>query len=161
MSSLKTAPVIVRWLGFGGLLPFLALLAAVLIDPHHRAYWAEAQSSYGAIILSFVAALHWAFAMTLQRLNNCQRNHIFVWSIVPPLVGWLALLLPPLFGHLLLTSGFISHYWFDRRLVRQCGELPAWYLPLRLRLTTVASLSLLAVALVLSNSWKTGQSVWL
>jgi hypothetical protein len=151
MSLPNATPVIVIWLGYGGLLPFLALMAAVLIDPHHRGYWAEAHSSYAALILSFVAAFHWAFAMTLSNLSNRERNRLFVWSVVPPLVGWLALLLPPLFAYLLLASGFVTHYRFDRRLARQCEELPAWYLPLRLRLTSVASLSLLGAALALRH----------
>ena len=45
----------------------------------------------------------------------------------------------------LLIAGFILHYWQDRRLAASVS-LPAWYLPLRLRLTVVACLALAAVS---------------
>ena len=153
-------PVIVKWLGYGGLLPFLGLFVAVVIDPHHRAYWAEAQASYGAIILSFVAGLHWAFAMTLEPLSAQQRQRVFLWSVVPPLVGWLALLLPHLFADGLLVSAFVAHYWFDRRLVRSTQALPGWYLRLRLHLTAAACFSLLGAGLVIAYGWTPGQQTW-
>ena len=47
----------------------------------------------------------------------------------------------------LLVTGFVLHYIQDRRLARY-AELPDWYLPLRLQLTTVACLSLIAGAFV-------------
>ena len=154
-------PRTVRWLGYGGLLPFFGLLVAVILDPHHRAYWADAQTAYGAIILSFVAALHWAFAMTLEALGERQRNRIFVWSVVPPLVGWFALLLPPLFADGLLVSAFAAHYWFDRRLVRSTQALPGWYLALRLHLTAAACFSLLAAGLVMAYAWTPVRQTWI
>jgi hypothetical protein len=40
-----------------------------------------------------------------------------------------------------LVAGFLIHFWQDRRLV-QLVNLPAWYLPLRLKLTLVACVSL-------------------
>ena len=48
---------------------------------------------------------------------------------------------------MLLVAGFVAHCAQDRRLVAQVGAaLPAWYLPLRTRLTLVASACLLAGA---------------
>ena len=41
-----------------------------------------------------------------------------------------------LLASLLLVAGFLSHYWQDRRLAGM-AELPAWYLPLRSRLTVM------------------------
>lgn len=157
--GLKTAQR-VKWLGYGGLLPFVGLLVAVVIDPHHRQYWAGAQASYGAVILSFVAGLHWAFAMTLQPLDESRRGRLLLWSVVPPLIGWLALLLPPLYANGLLISAFSAHYWFDRRLARSTQALPGWYLPLRLNLTLAACLSLLGAALVMAYGWSPERQTW-
>jgi len=42
-----------------------------------------------------------------------------------------------------LIFGFVAHYWQDRRLDAH-AQLPAWYLPLRFRLTAVACLCLAA-----------------
>jgi hypothetical protein len=136
-------PNAVKWLGYGGLLPFLALMLAALMDHNHARYWAENQAAYGSIILSFVAALHWGFAMTLQGLSDKQRDRVYLWSVCPPLAGWIALMLLPLFSMLLLISSFLAHLWFDRRLTQLTEALPAWYLPLRVRLTAVACISLL------------------
>lgn len=136
-------PRTVAWLGYGGLLPFIALLPASLLDPHHGVVWSDALYAYGAIILSFVGALHWGMAMSLPDLSERQRSLCFVWSVVPALVAWPAFLFSPILAAPLLVFGFVAHYLQDRRLARQAA-LPAWYLPLRLRLTSVAVICLLA-----------------
>ena len=58
----------VAWLGYGGLLPFGAL-ALLLLDGARSALWWPALLAYGAVILSFVGALHWGFAMVLPGLG--------------------------------------------------------------------------------------------
>ena len=136
-------PRSVAWLGYGGLLPFLFLAPASLLDAHHGPLWSDALFAYGAIILSFIGALHWAFAMLLSELTEKQRTARFIWSVVPALLAWPALLLSPLLSGPLLICGFLTHYWQDRRL-DAIAPLPAWYLPLRFRLTTVACLCLAA-----------------
>lgn len=143
MSSPTATPVLVAWLGYGGLVPFVALAIAAMASADHAMLFNDALIAYGAIILSFVAALHWAFAMTLDGLSTQQRSYFFGWSIVPPLIAWPALMLTADIASVMVVAGFLAHYWQDRRLVSST-VLPAWYLPLRGRLTAVASLSLLA-----------------
>lgn len=135
------------WLGYGGLIPFVVLAPASLLDPIHGLSWSDALFGYGAVILSFVGALHWAFAMTASGLDEQQRVRSLIWSVVPALIAWPALLLMPAFAAVLLVGGFAVHYLVDRNLTRR-ANLPAWYLPLRLRLTVVGSLSLVAGAFV-------------
>ncbi|MBK8119970.1 MAG: DUF3429 domain-containing protein [Sulfuritalea sp.] len=141
----ETLPRSVAMLGYGGLLPFLFLAPASFFDENHALYWADGLFSYGAIILSFVGALHWGYALSLGASSTeaarARRDACFAWSVVPALMAWLALLLPPLLSSLLLIAGFIAHYRQDRRLAAFAG-LPAWYLPLRLRLSVVACLGL-------------------
>ncbi len=136
-------PRTVAWLGYGGLLPFLALTPASLLDHHHGAVWSDALYAYGAIILSFIGALHWGLAMSLPELTERQRSACFAWSVVPALIAWPAVLFSPPLAAPLLVFGFIAHYLQDRRLARQ-ATLPGWYLPLRLRLTSVAVICLVA-----------------
>lgn len=130
-----------RSLGLGGLLPFIGLAAAALVDPARASLWNQALMAYGAIILSFVGALHWAFAMTAGGLSEPERAGRFTWSVMPALIAWVALLVAtssvPLAVSLLLV-GFWLHYLQDRMLAHR-ADLPAWYLPLRLTLTAVAS----------------------
>ncbi len=138
-------PRTVAWLGYGGLLPFLVLTPASLLDHHHGAVWSDALYAYGAIILSFIGALHWGLAMSLPELSERQRSAWFAWSVVPALIAWPAVLFSPPLAAPLLVVGFIAHYLQDRRLARQ-ATLPGWYLPLRLRLSSVAVVCLVAGA---------------
>ena len=120
------------WLGFGGLLPFIGLVA------------------YGAVILSFVGALHWGFAMALPSMPQALRRNCFVWSVVPALIAWPAMMLEPVLGAPLLMVGFVAHIWQDHRLAGRVA-LPAWYLPLRRQLSIVACVCLALGALSVSH----------
>lgn len=135
-------PPTVKALGYGGLLPFVALAAAVGLDGSHRSLWFDMLVGYGAVILSFVGALHWGFAMSPSVMTADQRTRSFVWSVVPALMAWVALSMTPKYACTLLVAGFLIHFWQDKRLVKLVN-LPAWYLPLRLQLTFVVCLSLL------------------
>lgn len=140
----------VALLGYGGLLPFIGLALLLPFSLEYRPLWSVALVTYGAVILSFVGALHWGFAMTAQDLSAEQRRDRFIWSVIPALIAWAATLLPVSWGFLLLIVGFVMHYWQDRQLFRFIS-LPVWYLPMRLRLTSVASLCLLLGAGVMAT----------
>jgi hypothetical protein len=132
-------PRIVAWLGYGGLVPFLALAVLACIDRERTVLWHAGLRAYGAVILSFVGALHWGFAMSHSELTRQQRNAAFGWSVVPALVAFVALVVNPAPGDVLLVGGFLANYWRDVRL-GATAPLPAWYQPLRLRLSIVAIL---------------------
>nr|WP_225780394.1 DUF3429 domain-containing protein [Pseudomonas sp. Marseille-Q3773] len=136
-------------LGYGGLLPFVGLMLLVVFSPEYRSVWAMMLVNYGAVILSFVGALHWGFAMALPELAAEQRRKRLLWSVVPALLGWVSTLLPVSLGCLLLLGGFALHYWQDRKLQQ---VVPGWYLPMRLQLTTVASICLLLGAMALTSN---------
>jgi len=139
-------PRSVAWLGYAGLLPFVALALACLLDASHRAGWQHHALNYGAVILSFVGALHWGFAISAHAMSERKRRACYAWSVMPALIAWLALMLDPFAASAMLAAGFALHYVQDWRLVRHAG-LPAWYLPLRLRLSLVAIVSLLVTGL--------------
>lgn len=140
-----TTPHLVNWLGYGGLVPFVFFAVATCVAPGYLVFYERALLTYGAVILSFVGALHWGFAMTLQRLSTTQRQQAYAWSVVPALLAWLALLLEPAtWASFLVVAGFLGNYWRDVCLAR-LATLPNWYLPLRLRLTAVACVCLLAL----------------
>ncbi len=144
VATTVAAPRSVAWPGYGGLLPFAVLALACLLDG--AAPWRFALLSYGALILSFVGALHWGCAISAGALTERQRNACFLWSVVPALLAWATFFLEPGAASVLLAAGFIAHYLQDRQLARYAG-LPPWYLPLRLRLTAVACVCLLAAGL--------------
>jgi hypothetical protein len=138
-------PLHVAWLGYGGLLPFVVLAALVWLHAPLAAWALQAQLAYGAVILSFVGALHWGLAVWSPQLPDGARAGRYVWSVVPALLAWVALLLPALPAAVLLCAGFVLHYGQDLRHARAAS--PRWYLPLRARLTAVATLCLLVSAL--------------
>lgn len=142
-ANAAASPRTVAWLGYGGLIPFLVLALGSLLDHHHGAAWRQALYAYGAIILSFVGALHWGLAMSLPELTERQRSARYAWSVAPALIAWPAMLMSPALAAPLLVAGFVGHYLQDRRLAGQ-ATLPAWYLPIRLRLSSVACVCLVA-----------------
>ena len=142
----NSRPTVVAWLGYGGLLPFVGTALLCWLAPGQRVWWLDMLLTYGAVILSFVGALHWGFAMVHPATAGRPMNGMYAWSVMPSLLGWAALLVAPAAGATLLIAGFLVQYRQDLRLARVLS-LPAWYLPLRLQLTVVACLCLATVYL--------------
>ncbi|MGD1878131.1 MAG: DUF3429 domain-containing protein [Kiloniellaceae bacterium] len=128
-------------LGLAGLLPFLACAAAAWAAGD-RAYViiVNLQMAYGAVILSFLGAVHWGLALAQNDAGNWRRLGL---SVLPALAGWLALMIPNALGLLLLAVGFVGVFFADRRSVA-AGRAPAWYKALRKPLTLVVVLCLAA-----------------
>jgi hypothetical protein len=138
-----------RRLGAAGALPFLALGVLAWFAGPWQVTVLHALLAYGAVILSFVGALHWGFAVLAADLAEPVRRRTYAWSVVPALLAWVALLLPPTWAIVMLLAGLWAHYAQDVRLVGAL-PLPEWYLPLRLGLTSAASLGLVLGWLPLS-----------
>lgn len=132
-------------LGAGGLIPFvgLALLATVGPEADH-VYWLTALSYYGAVILSFVGALHWAHALRREASGRGAWLQ-YGYSVLPPLLAWLSLLFPVWTALKLQALALLACYAFDRAMVR-IDPLPSWFLRLRAVLTGVSAASLLAAS---------------
>lgn len=132
--------------GAGGLIPFAALgVGSWFAAPEASTLMLRHLCAYGAVILAFVGALHWGFAM-LARMDDFERPRVLGWSVVPALTAWVALVLPLRAGLIVLIVMFLVHYAMDRRLAGM-ASLPPWYLKLRLWLTLGACLGLAAGAL--------------
>ncbi|MFO1467409.1 MAG: DUF3429 domain-containing protein [Steroidobacteraceae bacterium] len=137
-----STPYTASLLGYGGLVPFGVLSAISLLGGANGFLAQRALLSYGAVILSFVGAVHWGIAMMLPPSADARRQALWGWSVIPALMGWIALLLPPPTAGMLLVAGFATQYAWDHR-VTEDGTLPAWYRPFRLRLTLIACMALL------------------
>lgn len=136
-----------RRLGFGGLIPFVGLATALwLARPGDAPLASLALLGYGATITSFLGALHWGLAM---RERCCAPVTSLLWGVVPGLLGWAALLLGQAPGLLLMAALLWACFVVDRVLYPRY-QLRAW-LPMRLQLTLVASISCLAGAAALAH----------
>ncbi|NIA68158.1 DUF3429 domain-containing protein [Pelagibius litoralis] len=122
-------------LGFAGLIPFVAAGFGVWLAGYPQNLIAlDIQLAYGAVILSFMGAVHWGLAMADRSVAIGYRR--LGWSVVPALIGWLALLLNPVYGLLLMTIGFAGVYFGDLRSIA-AGHTPSWYRALRKPLTII------------------------
>jgi Protein of unknown function (DUF3429) len=142
-TAFKTPTPWAQGLGYGGLIPFVGLASAIwFLDPADRSRSMAALLGYGATILSFLGAIHWGFAM---RDASAQSRSLLVWGVLPSLLAWAALLVRPQAGLWLVAAGLWACLAVDRVVYPRFGA-QAW-LPMRLMLTLIASLSCAAGAL--------------
>ena len=128
------APRPARLLGYLGLLPFLAgTLAMWLAPPDLVAKASRALLYYGAVILSFMGAVHWGLAM---HGDYPGRDRQLAMSVLPALVAWGALMLPAFAAFPILLVSFSVLNAADRRAVA-VGAAPAWYPLFRMPLTII------------------------
>lgn len=131
-------------LGYAGLLPFAAgALGVALLDGESQAFAARALLAYGAVILSFLGAVHWGLELARAEHGAARR---LAAGVLPALAGWVALLLPTRHGLALLVVA-LGAFWLYEHRVLGASRLPPGYLGLR-RSLTLAACSLLALGLI-------------
>jgi hypothetical protein len=124
------------------LIPFVALVLALwTLSPDQRGVFAMALLAYGATITSFLGAIHWGL---LMRDGTEAPPALLLWGVVPSLVAWVALLLSPANGLLLLAVLLGACFAVDRTVYPRY-RVQGW-LPMRLVLTCIAGASCLAGA---------------
>ncbi len=127
-------------LGYGGLIPFITFsIGSWLPSPYHS-YSVTMIITYAAIILSFMGAIHWGAVMTKKDKSH---NRYYLISIMPALVAWLSLLAPEIFSLFILVTGFTLLISYDIAVEKPQG-FPAWYIPMRIRLTIIVFLCLVS-----------------
>ena len=124
-------------LGYAGLIPFTLLAALMwLVDEELLPFVAIALGGYAAAIVSFLGGVHWGIGFV--KGEAAPRYH-FVWGVVPSLIAWLALMMPAYAALPLLGLVVMACYAVDSKTYPAAG-LVSW-LPMRLRLTVVATAS--------------------
>lgn len=165
---MRTPPTLVLLLGLSGLIPFF--VTAYLSVSAHSAPTDTAGLialiSYGAVILSFLGAVHWGFALaeppaTLSGLaplpldRDPAHKPRLLLGVVPALVGWVALLVGLLLPSPAIALGILIAGFIGTAVAEQSGHhrgwMPARYLWLRWILTVVV-VALLVTVLVLRLS---------
>lgn len=119
------------WLGLSGLLPFLAALLLAWMGPGDwRGMALFGLKTYGAVILSFLGAVHWGLALRAPPSEAAATAPRLGLGVLPSLLGWVALLLPTGPGLLLLALGILGTAGVETLATRH-GLLPPAYLRLR------------------------------
>lgn len=136
-------PKIPYFLGWAGLIPFgsAALFTHSNIDTFVR-YGFLGGTAYGAVILSFLGAVHWGLTMREDR-----SPHWYVWSITPALLGFVTLLIFDVEIRVVALIPLFGLTWLIDRKAFKHGLIPDWYLRLRTILTGGAIISLAAMLL--------------
>ena len=135
-------PLLAKLIGFGGLIPFVGCAVLMYAGNTGASIIALfASAVYGAVILSFVGAVHWGLAMHEDR-----SSYWYVWSIIPAILGWLAIVLLDIQISLLALAIAFTLAWSVDRQASLQGLIPAWYMQMRHILTVGATISLLATA---------------
>lgn len=134
--------VLATRLGIAGLIPFLVLalwLAAIPVDHVWREMTTRLLTGYAAIVLSFLGGARWALAVAG---NYSEARRDIALSILPAMLGWAVMFIPPHLAFVLLAVGFAAHGAWDA-LSGQAGVLPAWFVRLRTQLTAVVVVAMI------------------
>ncbi len=129
-------PLSARRVAYAGLLPFVlgALLVWLVNDTAHP-YVTLALSAYAAIVVSFLGGIHWGVGFA----QPDPPASLFLWGVLPALLAWVAVMMPPNAGLALNGALLVLCYLIDRKVYPAQG-LARW-LTLRFRLSAVAALS--------------------
>lgn len=136
-----------HWLGYAGLLPFVAGLATMAWGrPEWQSVATETLRNYAAVIASFLGAVHWGVAVAdNDRLARARLR----WGITPALLAWTLLTLPDPAALLGFAVLFGLILWVDRYLL---PILDTDYRQLRLRLSLVVVIVMVAAAALAENN---------
>ena len=135
-------PQLAKLMGFGGLIPFFGCAVLMYAGNTEASIIALfASAIYAAVILSFVGAVHWGLTMREDR-----STYWYVWSVIPAIMGWLAVVLLDIKISLLALAIAFTLAWSVDRQASLQGLIPAWYMQMRHILTAGATISLLATA---------------
>mgnify|MGYP000157996259 FL=1 len=150
---MRPLPMSVWLLGFGGVIPFLVLFLALLLGFEPGFMTSERITlwllAYAAVIISFLGAVHWGVALTLDdKQFEKESGKYFVYGILPALLAWFALLLPHNISLFVMAALVMLAYGVDAMLLFK--RLKCDYSILRLYLTTAVSLLLAASGLTLT-----------
>lgn len=147
----RRLPTLALLLGIGGLIPFLAcgFFAVWELDPIRRTLFAGALIAYGAVILSFLGAVHWGIAIEDQA-SLADRERLGL-GVLPALAGWVALLAfivaQPLVALGILIAGFVVVLVVESRATRR-GLLGRGYMGMRWGISIV-TIAILVTVLVI------------
>lgn len=143
-------PTWANLLGYAGLIPFVVLSAAFFFPERlSHTFISHALSSYAVAIISFLGAIHWGLEMR-ESTTATTNPATWIWGIAPSLLAWVATLLAPPFNLFCMAVILWLCYRVDHKRYPHY-QLESW-LPMRFRLTLVASISCLVGSVGFYNS---------
>ena len=157
-------------ISLAGAVPFLVLAAIVLLDPLGSPTAIEVLVSYGAVILSFLGAVHWGFALrdTAHPVNGeplppavlGAERQLLIFGTIPAIIGWAALSLmlhfnAPALALFVLLAGFFITIVVET-IGRGRGVVAGNYLALRWGVSVIVLLVLVVVLAAVLTGMRVG-----
>ncbi|BGO97995.1 hypothetical protein RTG_01335 [Rhodotorula toruloides ATCC 204091] len=98
------------------------------------------QVQYGAIIISFLGAVHWG--LEWAKFGGVQGNARYLLGVAPVVAGWGSLLIP---GNMALVTQWAAFFgqWYADSKTTEKGWSPKWYATYRFWLTSIVGGSIL------------------
>ena len=138
-------PPLAVLLTVAGLVPFLVLALNAARGDTATQHTAVPLLTYGAVVLSFIGAVHWGFV--LEGPEEPRQKSRLLLGVLPGLVGWGAALLGQ-YLHSQLGMGLMAATFIAAGVVEQrgvsLGLVPRRYMILRWVITTLVVLILVA-----------------
>ncbi|KAK4234212.1 hypothetical protein C8A03DRAFT_38028 [Achaetomium macrosporum] len=154
-------------LGLAGTLPYLATslstvflswnlnidyptqslhLNSLLFDHDAAAHWLQVlepiQVGYGAVIVSFLGAIHWGLEFAEKQPARDRTRVRYAIGVLAPIVAWPTIFMPTVWALTTQFSAFGALYFADARATAR-GWAPPWYQTYRFVLTAVVGVALL------------------
>jgi len=156
--SLKEVPRESLYLGLAGVLPYVATSLSTLLltynvnnahsfgaifAPETARHFLDLivpmQIGYGAVIISFLGAIHWG--LEYAGYGGHQGYYRFLHGVIPTAVAWPTLLMPVEYALITQFLAFSALYFSDARATVR-GWFPPWYNTYRFLLTLLVGLSI-------------------
>ncbi|AQU86518.1 DUF3429 domain-containing protein [Komagataeibacter nataicola] len=150
---MKRLPLLAIVTALASLLPLFGCTCAILfLSPDHTPRLLTAAVGYGAVMLSFLGAVHWGMALEqpdiipaggTQRLTNLR----LVLGGLPAFIGWIGLCaatVQELAGLMTLIAGFAATIVVERVAWRQ-GAMPRGYMTVQWFVICLAELCFVAI----------------
>ncbi|KAI0596931.1 hypothetical protein F4775DRAFT_562538 [Biscogniauxia sp. FL1348] len=99
------------------------------------------QLGYGAIIISFLGAIHWGLEYAEKAPSSARTRFRYGMGVLAPVLAWPTLLMPVEFALTSQFAAFVALYFADSRATVR-GWTPPWYSTYRFVLTAVVGLAI-------------------
>lgn len=153
IESAETNQRVLTFLGYLGAVPFLigALIVwtTPVLVPVQVANWAACASlAYGAVIVAYMAGMGGGAMLAANQPSGGR----LLAGMVATIAGWIALWPysdmtdgSPALIRYMVVIGALWFLCFQDLAASRSGEFPAWYAPLRIRLTLAATVGLAGI----------------
>ena len=131
--------------GIFGFLPFLLIIFLIFFNKNNLSIYLDLIMFYLFIIIAFIGATHWGFALSLEK----KKSSLLFFSIIPSiLVSFIYILKITITLKLLIGIFFLNIIFFYEKVYLK-NIFPDWYLVLRRNLNFFVTSAILTIILLI------------